>query len=389
MAAYVITQVMPWLLKRFSLRWLLTLILITLMWSCSDASTDEALSGAFLGEALSITPATVTVAVDQVLNFSASNGIEPYTYQVFLGSGSINGSFYTAPADVGEAIVRVTDARGKSSFANVTISYPACPTGYIPVPPAPALGTNTAFCIAKYEMKCAASTSGTSCSGQPISQAANRPWVNVTHAEAISACASLGSGYALMSNAEFMTIARNLEASGPNWRFGIVNSNGAIKGHFDNNPSNTLAATTDDADGCFGTGNNCNGAWFTDQRNRRTFNLTNGQIIWDISGNAEEWVSTTFSQTEKPYDASDGGPHDGWRDFNVIDTYPAGSGAEMFLPLNTGLDQLGAYHAHSTSSTALTRGGYHGGNNAGMFTTYFYPPTWTFASRGFRCVFRP
>jgi hypothetical protein len=87
--------------------------------------------------------------------------------------------------------------------------------------------------------------------------------VNINHADAKTACAALGGQYHLITNAEWMTIARSIEATATNWSTGTINSGAINRGHTDGTPANTLAASTDD-DACNGTGQSC--ATFNDQR---------------------------------------------------------------------------------------------------------------------------
>lgn len=73
---------------------------------------------------LVILPATVTIAVNNVVNFVASGGTSPYSYTVLSGSGSVlstTGS-YTAGVTAGSAVVRVTDAVGQISDAVIAIN---------------------------------------------------------------------------------------------------------------------------------------------------------------------------------------------------------------------------------------------------------------------------
>lgn len=74
--------------------------------------------------ALTITPTTKILAVNNVFSFAGVGGTPPLTYSVFSGTGTINATTgaYTAPATSGSAVVRVTDALGDSADANVTIN---------------------------------------------------------------------------------------------------------------------------------------------------------------------------------------------------------------------------------------------------------------------------
>lgn len=73
---------------------------------------------------LSISPATFTMAVNNLRTFVANGGQAPYTFSVFSGGGSVNSStgVYTAPAAAGSAVVRVTDNLGATADAAVTIN---------------------------------------------------------------------------------------------------------------------------------------------------------------------------------------------------------------------------------------------------------------------------
>jgi alpha-tubulin suppressor-like RCC1 family protein len=72
---------------------------------------------------LGISPSSITVAVNNTVNFSAAGGVSPYTYSVFSGSGTINTSgVFTASASAGLVTVRVTDSIGATSDAFVTVN---------------------------------------------------------------------------------------------------------------------------------------------------------------------------------------------------------------------------------------------------------------------------
>ena len=184
------------------------------------------------------------------------------------------------------------------------------------------------------------------------------PWVNISQTDAITECSSLGPNYHLITNPEWMTIARNIETTGSNWSSGTVN-NGAISiGHSDNSPGNSLAAGTDN-DGCFGTGQVCDDVTWDSQR--RTHTLSNGEVIWDFAGNVWEWNGWQVTLADKAYFSTDGGPQSAWREWTVIDTFPN----SFMVPAtwqaaNAALDSangIGQYFAGVADPAAVIRGG--------------------------------
>lgn len=148
----------------------------------------------------------------------------------------------------------------------------ACLENFISVPKMLPYTTKD-FCIAKYEMK----NDG---SGKAVSQAKGKPWGYIKRADAILKCAELGPGYAIVTNNQWQTIARNIAKVATNWSGGAVASGQLNRGHFSLSENNhegieALEETT--------------GEVWSDQR--RTHKLTNGAIIWDFSGNLTEFVS--------------------------------------------------------------------------------------------------
>jgi hypothetical protein len=73
---------------------------------------------------LSLSPSEIAVTVNSSVSFKAAGGVPPYSYDMVSGSGSIDAGTgaYTAPADPGEDIVRVTDDAGQSATAAVTVT---------------------------------------------------------------------------------------------------------------------------------------------------------------------------------------------------------------------------------------------------------------------------
>ena len=125
-------------------------------------------------------------------------------------------------------------------------------------------------------------------SNNAVSTASGSPWVSINWNDAKTKAAAIGSGYHLMTESEWMTIAANVLSVGSNWQSGTVGSGSTYRGHSDNSPANALAASTNDSDGYNGTGN-------TTGEQRRTMTLTNGEVIWDLAGNVWEWTDQTIT----------------------------------------------------------------------------------------------
>ena len=137
---------------------------------------------------------------------------------------------------------------------------------WVRVPGDAGIGTND-FWVTKYEVKNV---------GGAYSQADTTPWVSINLADAAAACAALGSGYHLMTVDEVQTINRNLEQVASNWYGGVVGTNGIYRG-------NCELADNLGYNGSFpeyGTGRDT----------KARLKLSNGQEIWDWSGNLWEWI---------------------------------------------------------------------------------------------------
>lgn len=112
--------------KKYILMPILTTFIFTVaLFSCKGQSGGFAPSPS-LGSplALAISPASVTLAVNNLQTFTATGGTEPYIYSVQSGSGTILSTTggYTAPSTSGSAVVRVTDSAGAFSESIVTVN---------------------------------------------------------------------------------------------------------------------------------------------------------------------------------------------------------------------------------------------------------------------------
>lgn len=84
-----------------------------------------------------------------------------------------------------------------------------------------------------------------------VSNASDVPIATITQSGAIAACKSIGAH--LITNNEWMTIARNAEQNPNNWSSGQVGNGYMYAGHNDYGPANALTAPPTDSDGYFGT----------------------------------------------------------------------------------------------------------------------------------------
>jgi formylglycine-generating enzyme required for sulfatase activity len=256
-----------------------------------------------------------------------------------------------------------------------------CPANYVRVPPLSPY-TSSDFCVAKYEMKIQGDNNGDQSYNAAFvaeSRASGTPWVGVNRGEAQDECQALGAGYDLILNAEWQTVARNVEQTAWNWSGGTVGSTGGIsrtQGIASGQPA------SDDSDACADTGNTCSLTVWDDHR--RVHKLSNGEYIWDLAGNVGEWMKdsngfdlsqSTISQITNSLHKSFFGP-DG--DYSSVSSEPyAGLG-----------DQLG----NGTNGTIIRSGAWGAGAvgllNAGIFATNINAFSgYSDSSVGFRCAY--
>jgi len=211
--------------------------------------------------------------------------------------------------------------------------------------------------------------------------------------------------YHLITNAEWMTIARNIEQVSDNWYGGVVGTNFLFSGHNDNS-SSSLAASID-SDPYYGTGDSdstCDGSYYNFSSSddtisgracvgqKRTMVLSNGEIIWDLSGNVWEWnADVIVGNTNSAF-----GQSTGWKEFTSLTDYTVMSYASL-RPSDSSWDankSVGRIYVDSDDAYpsgnvhAFIRGGYwSNGSYAGVFTLSLYlSPAFTSSTVGFRCA---
>ena len=260
-----------------------------------------------------------------------------------------------------------------------------CPTGYIRVPGNSMYGTKD-FCVMKYEAKTGSATvpATTQATGVPIGGKQD---------DVIKACRLNGAGYDLINNNEWMTIARNIESQASNWYnptptpVNQVGSGGLWRGHSDSSPPTVLAANTNDNLGYEGTGNDILNGW----QQRRTHTLSNGEVIWDFSGNRLEFLSDTLFGREQPIGSN---AVFTWSEYSSISNYGKLS-YDLIRPSNSnwgaaqnmGLAGIGG--VSNNTEVIFTRGGsFDGGGIAGVFSFISLYVSYVDYGFGFRCVIR-
>ncbi|HUX35751.1 MAG TPA: SUMF1/EgtB/PvdO family nonheme iron enzyme [Candidatus Paceibacterota bacterium] len=284
------------------------------------------------------------------------------------------------------------------------------PINWVKVPGNGTYGTSD-FWVMKYDAKCVqASTnlpltspdtgyhtysdSSQNCSGSyyPASAPDGYPIANITHTNAVTYCSNIGAH--LLTNDEYMTIARNAEQVSSNWSGGSPGSGYMYSGHNDNAPATALTASTDDTQGYSGETN-------TGGNQRRTLTLSNGSVVWDFAGNVWQHVQRSvmnvgdLTTTMNLPSCTGGGASWAWCQFPSISAWTADVAQSISGPSNTGWNStqgVGQVYTYGTggnqATTVFLRGGsWDNGATDGPFALLL---AWTAGSTyslvGFRCA---
>ncbi len=122
-----------------------------------------------------------------------------------------------------------------------------------------------------------------------VSTANGGPLVHITQTQALTSCPT---GYHLITNDEWMTIARNVEAQTANWANGVIGSTVAAGGGLKRGNVGLLDSVGyDGTDPEYGTGR--------DEKAKLV--LSNGNEVWDLSGNVWHWTAGTIMGVDKQW----------------------------------------------------------------------------------------
>jgi len=233
-----------------------------------------------------------------------------------------------------------------------------------------------------YVMKYQARNNG----GVPQSTGDGLPWTNISQLDAIQK--SKDAGYHLITNWEWMAIARDIEQVADNWTGGAVGSGMIKRG----NVGTTDDGSYDGADPETGILND-----------KAKLKLSNGEEIYHFSGNVWEWVDETKTTTELL--ANFNSQSSNWYEYNG--TIVADFSKAIILPYSmagpkaahNSANGVGKIYVDTDASWsnntpydntihAFLRGGYwNNGANAGVFALYLnFSPSYSYTSVGFRCA---
>jgi len=355
------------------------------------------------------------------IDFSVSNNnrymsnlpIDPTNNETYYYSYNPGGSFeVNALLESNEYITKFAFNDGGDSFnsyengSSLTDMPLTFPNNWIKVPGNSLYNTND-FYVMQYEAKYAingrtGSDTTTDCrnntnydtydwnkdctykANQPtnvISSPFGSPIAGVSHTEAKAICASLGAH--LITNQEWMTIARNIDQQSSNWTSGTVGTGYLFNGN-SGDASRGYKAFTDRYDTDKGLNRN----------QRASHILSNGSRIYDFSGNVWEHVQVDINDTLLDNLPNDGGAS-GWRyvELSALTSYGDFQSLNDLQPTNSiwnanqGMGRVYTNVDVQSDRVLLRGGGFSNTSSAGAYATYV---SWSTGNDscdvGFRCA---
>ena len=272
-----------------------------------------------------------------------------------------------------------------------SLSCDSIPGEWVLVPGDADYGTDD-FCLMKYEAK--------EVEDLPRSQRDQEPWVGVSQNEARELCSDLGPGFQLISNGQWMTAASNIAANDENWVNPLdteaqtaVGIGVLVEGHTDASPDSACQAGQSDFDAYLAP-DSCltsNTGLLDQRRTHLLIHEGTGNIIWDLGGNAHEWVD--YYDPNTPIEA------EGNEIINIDDSASLLKRWHLipyhreFWNSNWGsLEGIGRYFAPEPfTGGAMYRGGaWNQNRSSGIFETNLsLGPDDSRDDIGFRCVYSP
>ena len=208
----------------------------------------------------------------------------------------------------------------------------------------------------------------------PISFADNQPWREISANDSAAECESLGVKYHLISNPEWMAIARDIEDVNSNWTGGNVGSGCLFRG----NSGDTICGYNSATDPDSGAGRNV----------RAKHTLSTGDEIFDLAGNLSEW--TDWDGSSAGFQTGPTSCATGWTNLTAVNC-GALSSDDYDTANGTYTADQGVGRFYGGAGGASARGGlYFYSSQCGVFSLSFdVLPTSTNQGYGFRCVYRP
>lgn len=318
---------------------------------------------------------------------SYSTGAQGSDTIVYVGAGKTKLDTTVTVGGYYSYRVYAYDASHNYSGAALSSVYVStCEVGWVLVPGDPDYGTQDT-CIMKYEAKLGANYI-------PLPIYNGNPWGGASMESAMTDCATLGRGYHMINNDEWMTVASNIAAIGSNWTGGSVGSGTLFVGHSDNSPASVCEASPNDSLHFVETNCTAVGGAGDSADQRRTFTLSNNLIVWDLAGNASEWVNY-HNSSSKP------GATAAWYQYSALSgtttmplsyLVPTNALKSFWVDTWNATQNIGKlYPGTNGSGGGFIRGGHHNSlptsTSAGIFGGELQnEPTIFSGGLGFRCA---